>query len=107
METHRFGLKQLPGLGCRLEHIAKVRQSHQPYRMFHSLVAADMERRPAGVGNPTVFGGEIVIEEEVMNGTGKWNVHVTPVMDMADFRLAEAIFPRCEAVRVHGNPRPG
>src|SRR4051812_27748745 len=107
MKAQRLRLKQLYGVGYGLEDITKIRQSHQPDRVFHSLVAADTESCPAGVGNPTVFGGKIVLEEEVMNGTWKGNVHVPPEMDMANFRLAESIFPCREPMRVHGNPRPG
>jgi hypothetical protein len=49
-----------------------------------------------------VFGGEIVIEEEVMDGTWKRNVDITQEMNMANFCLAEAIFPCREPMRVHG-----
>src|SRR4051812_48116775 len=107
MKALRFGLKQLRGVGCGPEHIAKVGQSHQPDRVFDSLITADAERCPPGVGNPTVFGGEIVIEEEVMDRTWKRNVYVTPEMDVANFSLAEAIFPRRKSMRQYGNPWPG
>ncbi len=107
MKALRFGLKQLRGVGCGLERIAKVRQSYQPNPMLDSLVAADTESCPARVGNSTVVGGEIVFEEEVMHGTRKRNIRVTLEMDMANFRLAEAVFPCREPMRVHGNPWPG
>ena len=93
MKAHRLGLKQLRRVGCGLERIAKVRQSHQPNCVLDALVAADMESCPAGVGNPAVLVGETVVKEEVMNGPGKGNVHVAPEMNMTDFRLTEAIFP--------------
>src|SRR4051794_36042488 len=107
MKAHCLRLKQLYGVGFGLERVAKVRQSHQPDRVFHSLITADVECCPAGVGNPTVFRGEIVIEEEVMDGTWKRNVDVTPEMNMANFRLAEAIFPRRKPMRHYRNPWPG
>src|SRR4051812_41653594 len=106
MKALRLGLKQLCGVGCGPKRIAKVRQSNEPDRVFDSPVAADAEGCPAGVGNPAVLFGQTVVKEVVMNGPGEGNVHVTPEMNMTDFRLTEAIFPRHEPMRKHGNPRP-
>jgi len=50
--------------------------------------------------------GEIVLKEVVVNGRGKGNVTIAPEMNMTDFRLTEAIFPRREPMRQHGNPWP-
>jgi hypothetical protein len=44
MKAVRLGLKQPYGVGCGLEHIANVRQSHQPDRVFEALITADVER---------------------------------------------------------------
>jgi hypothetical protein len=66
----------------------------------------DVEGGPAGVRNPAVLFGEMAPKQKVMNWARKRDVDVSPEVDMANFRLTEAIFPRCEPMGTHGNPGP-
>jgi hypothetical protein len=74
--------------------------------MFEIALATDPEGCPTGIGNPAVLFGEIALKEKVTNRARKWNVDVSPEVDLTDFGLAEAVFQRREPVRVYGNPRP-
>ena len=75
--------------------------------MFDVTVAMDVEGSPAGVRNPTVLFGEMAPKQKIMKRARKRDVDVSPEVDMTDFRLTEAIFPRREPMRMHGNPGPG
>jgi hypothetical protein len=106
MKALGFRFKQFGWAGRRFERVAKVRQSHEPDWMFDATVAMDVEGGPAGVRNPTVLFGEMAPKQKIMKRARKWDVDVSPEVDMTDFRLNEAIFPRCEPMGMYGNPRP-
>ena len=106
MKAFGFGFKQFGWVGRGFERVAKIGQSHEPDCMFDVTVATHAEGGPAGIGNPAAPLGEMMLKEEVVNGTRKRNVDVSPEVDVTYFCLTEAIFPGREPVRMHGNPRP-
>ena len=102
-----FGLEEQLWGGGGFEGVAEPGETQEPEGVGGIGMAVDVEGGPAGVREPMVLLGEVRFEEGVVDGAGEGNVERAPGMDVADLGLAEAEFAAGEAMRAHGDTRPG
>ena len=74
--------------------------------MVQIFLVADMERGPAGIGDPMVLLCQTVCQEPVPNRAGKGNVNHAPFMHVSEFGVSETKFAAPKAVRVNRYVRP-
>jgi hypothetical protein len=71
------------------------------------LITEDVERYPAGIGNPAMSPGEILLKKEIVNRAGIWNVDVSPEVNVTYFCLAITVCLRPEPMRALVHSLPG
>lgn len=75
--------------------------------MDQIVFASDAEGGPAGIGDPMMFLRKAFVQQGVTHGARKRNVKGAIGVQVAEFGVANAKLVAAEAVRMHGDVRPG